>query len=204
MNNFCKHGHDKSVTGTDKRGRCTLCLRKSSKKFRAKHADEIKKEKQEYYQLNKDKFKIKHARYRETHQEELAESKHEYYMTHRDEIVYNTHVYYNTRYNQDMNFKLKSRLRHRVRMALKGNVKSGSAVQDLGCSIEFLKQYIESKFTEGMTWDNWGKVWQLDHIQALYKFDLTDREQLLKACHYTNLQPLIIEAHRKKTRTDLH
>ena len=41
-----------------------------------------------------------------------------------------------------------------------------------------------------MSWSNWGKVWELDHIIPLHKFDLTDREQFVKACHYTNLQPM--------------
>ena len=44
-----------------------------------------------------------------------------------------------------------------------------------------------------MTWDNWGKgkdKWNIDHIIPLDSFNLSDREQLLKAVHYTNLQPM--------------
>lgn len=42
-----------------------------------------------------------------------------------------------------------------------------------------------------MTWDNWApKGWHVDHIIPLSSFDLTNRDQLLAACHYTNLQPL--------------
>lgn len=42
-----------------------------------------------------------------------------------------------------------------------------------------------------MTWKNWSPTgWHIDHKIPLAFFDLTDRKQLLKACHYTNLQPL--------------
>ena len=75
--------------------------------------------------------------------------------------------------------------------AIKNNWKNGSAVKDLGCSIEDFKKYIESKFQEGMTWDNYGlNTWHIDHITPLSWFNLEDRNQFLVACHYTNQQPL--------------
>jgi hypothetical protein len=53
--------------------------------------------------------------------------------------------------------------------------------------------HLESKFLPGMTWENRGVKpgqWSIDHIKPLSAFNLTDRMQLLEACHYTNLQPL--------------
>jgi len=95
------------------------------------------------------------------------------------------------RLNNDINFRLADTLRSRLKHALKGNFKSGSAVGDLGCSIEQLKKHIESKFKTGMTWDNWTRNgWHIDHIIPLSRFNLSNKEELLKACHYTNLQPL--------------
>lgn len=73
---------------------------------------------------------------------------------------------------------------------VRGKTKAGSSVKDLGCSIEFLKQYLESKFKSKMSWKNYGKKWHVDHIKPLALFDLTKRRQFLKACHYTNLQPM--------------
>jgi hypothetical protein len=107
------------------------------------------------------------------------------------------------RENSDVLFKLKRRLRHRLYMALKRNHKSGSAIKDLGCSINEFKNYLELKFKPNMTWDNYGKEWEIDHVMPLYKFDLTVKEELLLACHYTNLQPLWKKDHFVKSAQDL-
>jgi len=91
----------------------------------------------------------------------------------------------------DVNFKLSKLLRSRIIFAVKNNKKVGSAIRDLGCSVEELKAHLESQFKEGMNWENWTiKGWHLDHIKPLASFNLQDRREFLKACHYTNLQPL--------------
>ena len=95
------------------------------------------------------------------------------------------------KYSTDTHYKLKIILRSRFRMAVLNNSKTGSAVRDLGCTIPEFKAYIQSKFADGMTWENHGvKGWHLDHVIPLAAFDLTDRDQLLRACHFTNYQPL--------------
>lgn len=93
----------------------------------------------------------------------------------------------------DINFKLADILRGRLRKAINGLNKSGSHIKDLGCSIEFLKQYLEQQFQEGMSWNNYGNrkgQWSIDHIIALSTVDLTNHDQFLKVVHYTNLRPL--------------
>lgn len=107
------------------------------------------------------------------------------------------------RYNTDINRRLSCCLRSRLRNALVRGQKSGSAVIDLGCSLEFFREYIESLFSEGMTWSNWGDKWQIDHRKPLCWFDLSDREQFLEACHWSNLQPLIRSENAAKSRLDL-
>jgi len=89
----------------------------------------------------------------------------------------------------DINFKLSKNIRSRISKVLHGHLKSGSAIKDLGCSVDFLISHLESKFTENMSWKNYGK-WHVDHIQPLSSFDLNDKIQFLKAVNYTNLQPL--------------
>ena len=75
-------------------------------------------------------------------------------------------------------------------------------MQDLGCSIDFLKYYLELQFKDGMSWDNWGPLWELDHRDAYGLFDLTDPEQVREVCHYSNLMPLLKSEHAVKTVQD--
>jgi hypothetical protein len=106
-----------------------------------------------------------------------------------ERLAYNRQ-YRSTREQKDINFKLSNYLRSRLTHAVRGK-NIGSAVRDLGCTIEELKAHLESKFLPGMSWDNYGRTgWHIDHIVPISSFDLTVLEELKKACHYTNLQPL--------------
>ena len=93
--------------------------------------------------------------------------------------------------SDNINARLAKRLRNRIKSALNNNKKIGSAVKDLGCSLEELKQHLEAQFQLGMSWNNWSfEGWHIDHIEPLSKFDLTNKEEFMKACHFSNLQPL--------------
>jgi len=96
-------------------------------------------------------------------------------------------------------FKLKQNVRHRVREFLKQkNIKKNSKTFELvGCTPEFLKDYLETKFTKGMSWDLMGKYIHIDHITPLSSAN-TD-EEIYELCHYTNLQPLWAEDNLKKS-----
>ncbi len=118
-----------------------------------------------------------------------------------EKVVDQQNRYQKKRYHEDLGYRIKKRLRNRMYCVL-GDKKAGSAVKDLGCSLDEFLLYLEVKFTPKMSFNNHGSYWQLDHIKPLFSFDLTDREQFLAACHYTNLQPLTIAAHKKKTKLE--
>ncbi len=82
-------------------------------------------------------------------------------------------------------------LRDRLAKSVKRNTRAGSAVSDLGCSIAEFRIHIESQFLPDWDWTkkSWGPMWHLDHIKPLATFDLTDRSQILEACHWSNLRP---------------
>lgn len=103
-------------------------------------------------------------------------------------------------------WRLKKVCRTRIYHAIKrGNagVKPRLAkrtTQLIGCSMEYLREYLESKFQRGMTWENHGSGWHIDHIVPCAAFDFTQPDQILQCFHYTNLQPLW--AHENLIKSD--
>jgi len=93
--------------------------------------------------------------------------------------------------------RMKKNLRNRIREFLTGENKSKRTFDIIGLDKENFKLYIESKFIEGMSWENYGE-WHLDHIKPLYLSE--NEEDLLLLNHYTNLQPLWAEDNLRKNR----
>lgn len=81
--------------------------------------------------------------------------------------------------------------RIRTALLLQKTSKNTSSTELLGCSIQELRDYMLSLFTDGMTWRDLeeGRI-HIDHKQPCCSFDLSDPEQLKTCFHYTNLQPL--------------
>jgi hypothetical protein len=95
--------------------------------------------------------------------------------------------YYNNRYKNNPLYRIVHNLRHRVWEAVKN--KCGNTMELTGCSKDDLMKHLESQFTEGMTFENYGK-WHIDHIRPCTSFNLSDPEEQKKCFHWTNLQPL--------------
>lgn len=73
-------------------------------------------------------------------------------------------------------------------------------------SWEDFKNYIESLFIEGMTWDNYGigknnETWHIDHITPISS--ATTEEEVYKLNHYTNLRPMWCSDNIKKSNKHL-
>lgn len=85
--------------------------------------------------------------------------------------------------------RIAQNLRSRIRVALEKGYKIQSCEKLLGCSFETAKQYLESQFQSGMSWDNYGD-WHIDHIIPCDFFDLTKNENQLLCFNYRNLRPM--------------
>jgi len=173
-------------------------IKQNRHNYYIKNKEKVKEQSKIYWSTRKEKRSIYHKQYHLKNKEKRSNSGKIYYVENREHIkkrYRNNRVHINEvrklRRNNNINVKIGCNLRTRLWCALMGNAKLGSAVRDLGCSISDFRKYIESRFKQGMTWENYGKNgWNLDHIIPISFFDLTNKEELLKAVHYTNIQPL--------------
>lgn len=73
----------------------------------------------------------------------------------------------------------------------------------LGYTSIDLRSHLESQFLEGMAWENWGDVWEVDHIKPVSAFKyISLADPLFIQCwSLSNLRPLWRDANRKKSAT---
>jgi len=202
MKECCKCGEIKHIScfckdRQRKDGLCPQC-RDCRSAYYLDNKEHISKHGREYREKNKEYIRKKKREYSENSphirmkwlENNSGYSKKWYYDNHEHVLEYQR-AYKTERYNDDIQYRLLALLRGRFSRSLGRGSEAGSAVRDLGCGINELKEYLESLFLEGMTWENHGiHGWHIDHIIPLSSFDLTDRGQILIACNYKNLQPL--------------
>ena len=146
-----------------------------NKRFRENNPDKIKKYLKDYSGKNKEKRKEYDKNYRINNKILKNKQSREYY-------ILNPHL-------RAWRGVLASQLR---RM---GKTKEGNTIDLLGYSALELKLYMESLFTEGMTWDNHGE-WHIDHIKPLSSFNKETLPSVVNAL--SNLQPLWAKDNRNK------
>ena len=211
----CKIEKELSMFSKNKRNKdglcfqCKECRSKISKKYRDNNIEKEKQRHKKYRDVNKDKIKKQSRKYYLEHIEERkiynkidwAENK-EYYQKYRQENKERIREYKNSycrkRRKNDVEYKILCNLRGRITHSIKHRKKSDSTEKLTGCTIAFLRKHLESQFTEGMNWDNYGtglngkgmQEWHIDHIKPCASFDLSKPEEQRKCFHYSNLQSL--------------
>lgn len=162
---------------------------KSNKRKRyLENCEEIKKRRKEYYYNNKEKCIQSVTNYQ---QRNLSIVRQKQRLLHKKKKA------------ENISYSILKTLRSRVNMAIKKKgVKCSKTRELIGCSMQFLLTYLESKFKDGMNWGNQGvHGWHIDHIKPCAKFDLTKLEEQKKCFHYSNLQPLWAIDNIKKSDT---
>lgn len=159
----------------------------ADKRYRKKNKEKLNEYTKNWYKQNKEHRKQYLKEYREKNIDRIREAK---------------RTYEKTRKANDSIYKLINNFRTAIYQVLKENnvKKNGHYFEILRYTPDELINHLESKFTEGMTWDNYGE-WHVDHILPISSFQIQEigDEQFIKCWKLNNLQPMWGEENIKKS-----
>lgn len=156
----CINGYQKSDKGKE-----------VSKRTRRKNIDRIRKCDAEYRRTEAGKASV-----RKTRKKRKENGK--------------TNEYTREKRRNDINLRLSNNLRLRIWKALNGVNKSDHTIKLLGCSIDEFVVHISNLFMNGMTWDNYGELWHIDHDIPCDYFDLSITKNQQICFNHLNMQPM--------------
>lgn len=193
----CRNGHV-SVRGVRK-WNCLECdrnqkalerqrdperVRANERRTAAKHRESKLRSAQKWRERNPERLKV----YSQAHR--LRYRTDSEFRAQR-QAIYNRHA--QQQRDKKTNRAISLNLRNRIHCALSraGAYKRCSLLELAGCTVDQLRDHLQSQFAEGMNWENHGRNgWHIDHIRPCASFDLTDPGQQRACFHHSNLQPL--------------
>lgn len=124
-----------------------------------------------------------------------------YFKENKDAIIKQTSEYKKEKLKTDPQFKIEKNLRNRLYIAFasQNKTKSERTWKYIDCSPKFLKEWIEYQLYDGMTFENYGEYWHLDHVKPCASFDLTNETEISECFNWKNIQPLRSEKNITKS-----
>ena len=172
------------------------------KKYNEENSEKMKKVRRDWHNNNPERTKENRKKYTENYPEKLKDSWGKYREKNKEKMRLKQKEYskknriklneyaVNRRKNNPI-LKISHNIRGRIRDFLKYQniTKKNKTFEIIGCNPEELKNYLESQFKEGMSWENYGYYgWHIDHIIPLNS--AKTENEIYKLCHFSNLQPL--------------
>ena len=141
----------------------------------------------------KERLKKNHKNWSENNREHLNEYHKEWREKNIDKHREYKRKYEKNRKDTDPLYKLISNFRTAIYQVLKENNinKNGHYFEILKYTPEDLILHLETKFTDGMTWDNYGE-WHVDHVKPISSYIILEigDDEFMNCWSLNNLQPL--------------
>jgi hypothetical protein len=171
---------------------CNICF---DKKIDVKEQKKLESEskKREYLKSwrfkNKEYLKEYSIKWVSENPDKIKEYSKKSYLKNKKSLSLYSKKYQKNRRLNDPIFKLTSNLRNLIKNSLikQGYDKKSKTQEIVGMSYEDFRNYIECKFTDGMSWENYGD-WHLDHIVPICS--AKSESEAISLCYYENFQPL--------------
>jgi hypothetical protein len=173
---------------------CIECNKAACREYKNKNRQALNERRRQKYSLNIDESReYQREKYQDNIEKKRDQAK-KYYWNNLEKVKATQKKNRKKKYDSDPIYRLEMNLTKRIRESIKNaqTSKHTRRTRDLlGCSPLECRNYLESLFVDGMSWENYGiKGWHIDHIKPISSFNLKDPEEQLKCFHYTNLQPL--------------
>lgn len=136
------------------------------------------------------KWHQKNPGYKQNYSKNWYENNKEYVQEYSQNNLDKSRIRDKENYNKNLSYKLAKIIRARIFDSLNRGHKSARTMELLGCSILEFKNHIETQFVNGMSWSNYGKDWEIDHIKPCYSFNLINPEEQKQCFNWSNQRPL--------------
>lgn len=153
------------------------------RRHRIKHFSERLSYNRAWRHKNRIRCRKRNARYAADNKQKLREYQKVWQKKHREE---------------NLSARIKGALRCRIRETIKRNSKAARTEELLGCSIDQFLGHLELGFRAGITWNNYGTHWHIDHKKPCASFNLADPAQQRVCFNWKNLQPLLVQENLQK------
>lgn len=179
----CGQGHiDKRYTKTS---RCYQCNRDSKQLDRKQHPQRVAESFERTYKKHKDAILAKNKMYRVSNKEKLKAASLVWAQQNKDKIRAYKSKHQKKKRATNPLWRLSRNTCKSIWGSLR-SIKGGRHWETLvGFTLEELAQRLESRFRDGMSWSNYGKYWELDHIKPISLCESFEEVWALD-----NLQPL--------------
>jgi hypothetical protein len=164
----CKESKEIELFGK-KSSWCKACKCDYAKDYREKNKDLVREKNKEWYDS-------KGREHRKEYRKKRLELDRQYEQQ---------------RYYNDPNFRMRKILRTRLLKTIKGIKTSKSLMRYIDIDISTFVNWIEYQWHDNMSWDNYGVLWEVDHVVPCSSYDLTLEDDKSKCFHWSNMRPFL-------------
>jgi 5-methylcytosine-specific restriction endonuclease McrA len=178
---------------------CKICVTAAEAIRRQKNPAEGRARGAKWYAENKERRRDASARWYADNKVRVAENRLARIAADPEKARKYWRDWQNNRYRTDIRHRVNACVSPAIRKSIKGE-KGGRRWQEIvGYTLEDLLQHLERQFVSGMTWETYGRDWEIDHIRPVASFDLGKGSEEVRACWaLSNLRPLCWKANRAK------
>lgn len=180
---------------------CKPCHRESGRQYSRAHYEDRKDYIRQWREENHDRVIKRHNEWlatnpdrRKEHTRKYREANREYCREYNRKWAMENHEKQrecNRRFRQNPKNRIRDSISAGINIALKSG-KNGKSWESLvGYTLNDLTNHLESQFSKGMAWNNYG-AWHIDHIKPVshFNFDSPEDQEFKECWSLWNLQPL--------------